>query len=1304
MHKLNSHTHKAGWLAFSLAVILATPGFHSHANAADPAFVGILAIAMEDGVAARLGLSDDVKAKLTELTNLREDQAFEIVMANKDLPPFEQTARLVPFVRESERQGYALLTVAQREKLRQIHIARQGMSSLGEPGIAQAIGLSEEQQVTVKRMLDERAVDMTKGGENERRITRMIYERKLAALLSDPQRGNWQTLAGLADAGLTVAKADVQPPTESQDDAEPKPAEGEPEVAEEPPAEDAAPAKAESTEDPPAAAEETPPAEAKEPAEPAEAATEPAADTTDDTAPAEAAEPTEEPPAVTEEPPTSDPAEPTEPAEDEMKPAADPTEDPAPAEDTAPAEGAADTETEPTEEPPAADPAETTEEGGMTPEEPTEEEPAAADTQPDEAVADSEAAVEALPGELRFNFDAAPWKDVLKWFADTADLSLNAVVIPLGTFSYRDDRVYTVEEAMDLLNSDLLTRGYTLIRRDRMLMVLDYEEEIPAELVTLVPIEELDKRGKYEYVQCIFPLARMSAEDAADMVDPFLAPHGRVTPFPNARQIQVVETGGKLRAIRDMIARVEEGSEAVVEVKLEHISAEEFLTIARGLLGLDEGQYSSDEIKIAVAVDGKTMYVTANPDKLSTLRGLVPLLDKEPEGDGPGDEPPKLELRTYFIKAADPEVVLRVLQTLLANMPGVRMEMDITSGKLVAWAYPDDHATIDETIKMLEGQIKDFKVIQLKQLDPELAVAAVNKFFGLVAGDDEEAPVRADAPIVDGDPITMQMWVRGTAAQIERIEDLVTKLEAPLLEESSGGNVRMIPLTGPDAITALENAELLWGRENKIRMVTPSALTPSRIRLRTITPLDEEPTGSLDEADGAGGLEDMLNRPGAGVPEFNPIAPANPPAKDAAQEKPTPPEPAAKTTPVDKSAVRWPGNVRFQFASQPPASQPAEPVQPKVAQPKASAAEIRVAITPGGIFIASDDLEALDEFEKRLRAVAGPGTGLMDQRDITVFYLKYAKAEVAHALLQEILSGHVDDSTSSLLGDMTTNLLGGGLLGNLLGGMAGGGGDDATEIYATGIVSIVADPRLNALVVEANPTDVKLIEELLKVIDRESSQTDIQTAGTPYPIVVKYASADEVAAVVREVFADRIATARSSGQRQASPEDIIRALRGQRGGRDQQSRGEEQKMTIGVDMRTNSIIVVAPEPLYRQVEALVELIDQPGLPDQDHVVAIPVPNAGVIAETLENVIAQRAATGQRTSSSGQPGAGSSGGPTPDQIRQRMEMFQRLRAAGGMMGGPGGMTGGRSGPGGGMRPSGGASSGRGGGSRGGRGGR
>jgi len=1247
------------------------------AAAADASFVGVLAFASEKDVAERLGLSEEVQAKLNELIERREGEALEIVLANKDLPPTAQTARLVPFVAESERQGFALLTVAQREKLQQIRIARQGMSALAEPGLVQSLGLSEEQQATVKQLLSERANDLTKGGENERRITRAIYERKFSAVLTDGQRSNWRKLAGFTDVEVAVAKVEAAPLAEQQAEA----AEEEPETSEQVAAKEPA-----SSEEP----AQVPADEAEEPEEEPEAVMEP--------------ESAEEQPAATEDAPPAEPEEadanPEQPAEgpvaqDDTKPT-DSEEESAASDEAAPPESeepAVESETGPADETMeveeetdaaqenadvAAEPSEMKDEGDTVPSElqpAAVEEESPTETRPAEPAVERDPASDPMADELRFNFDAALWKDVLEWFAEQADLAPAIETIPTGTFTYKDDRVYTVDQAIDLLNSYLLTKGYTLVRRERMLLVLDLENPIPDELVTLVTLEELGQCGRYELVKCMFPLARMKAEDAAEMIQNYLGPQGDVIPFPNARQILVTETAGKLRTIRDMIARVEDpavgAAETVVELNLENVSAEEVLTIARPLLGLEADVNTGEDISISVDMLGIRMFATGSADKLLMLKELIPLIDKAPaavEGED-AREPEKLEPRTYLIQAASPELVLRVLQTMLANLPGVRLEVDSVSRKLIAMAHPSEHEQIKETIELLEGQTLQFEVIPVERIDPQLAVMAVNKFFGLTSGDEEgDAAAPTDGPIVDGDPITGNVWVRGTAEQIQQIKDLVAKLEGPEDEAGSGGNVRMIPLSGAAAQTALETVEQFWNRSNKIRMVTPSALTPSDIRLRAITPLEQES--------------------GADVPNREPTLPVEPPAKDAGQTSQPTPETAPKESPVDKSAARRSGNFRFQFASQPSPSKPAQPEPSAEAPSDFAGADIRVAVTPGGIFIASDDLEALDAFENLLRSVSGP-TALLPQRDITVFYLKYAKAEVAHTLLQEILGGHTDDSTSSLLGDMASNLLGGGLLGSLVGGMAGGGGGDAvTTIEASGLVNIVPDPRLNALVVEANQADLDLIEELLQVIDRESSITDIQTSGMPRLIPVVYGSADEVAAVVNQVFADRLATSRS-GRQQPSPEDFIRALRGQRGGREQQqARGEEQKMTVGVDQRSNALIVTAPEPLFLQVEALVRQIDQPGSTDTDVVEIVPlrVSNPEVVQETLEKVLAST--TSGRSSNSGRSGAGpTSAGPSPDDIRRRMEFIQRLRSG---MGGPGGGMMGRGGPGGG-RPSGAPSS-------------
>ena len=108
-----------------------------------------------------------------------------------------------------------------------------------------------------------------------------------------------------------------------------------------------------------------------------------------------------------------------------------------------------------------------------------------------------------------------------------------------------------------------------------------------------------------------------------------------------------------------------------------------------------------------------------------------------------------------------------------------------------------------------------------------------------------------------------------------------------------------------------------------------------------------------------------------------------------------------------------------------------------------------------------------------LHGPCGRNAGLGESK-ITVFYLKYAKADVAASLIQQILSGGAGSSSGSigsLMGDITGNLMGGGggLMGMLLGtgGDAGAGDTMGATFEATSTVSIVADPRLNALVVQA---------------------------------------------------------------------------------------------------------------------------------------------------------------------------------------------------------------------------------------------
>lgn len=159
--------------------------------------------------------------------------------------------------------------------------------------------------------------------------------------------------------------------------------------------------------------------------------------------------------------------------------------------------------------------------------------------------------------KLRFAFRYQNWNEVLEWYAEQAELSLVSDGPIPGTFNYTDDKTYTVTEAMDLLNSVLLTKGYVLLRRDRLLLVVNVADGIPSDLVPRVTIEELGKHGKFELVSILFPLGHRDAETVRNEIRPLLG-CGNATALPQTRQILVTDRAGIMRTISEVIDSVPE--------------------------------------------------------------------------------------------------------------------------------------------------------------------------------------------------------------------------------------------------------------------------------------------------------------------------------------------------------------------------------------------------------------------------------------------------------------------------------------------------------------------------------------------------------------------------------------------------------------------------------------------------------------------------------------------------------------------------------------------------------------------------
>lgn len=1132
-------------------------------RAADRTFVGVLALAVEDDVAKELGLSDDVKQKLQDLIDRRETDVVDLSLTLKGLSPAEQAEKLAPFVAESEKLGLALLSATQRTKLAQLRIARDGMTTVAEPKVAEKIGLSEKQREDIEQLVKQHDAAVASGGEQARRLARAKFERELTAVLTKEQRAAWERLAGLAGADAAPA-----------DDDDDKPV-------------------------------------SKTPAE----------------------------------------------KDESDKPAADK---------------------------PAADKPESAEPAAKKPASPAKNGPRKTTTKTKSGDKDAAAKKPNGDGLIEFKFRFAPYKDVLAWFADQANLSLDSSVMPPGTFNLSDGRRYTPVQAIDILNSSLLVKGFTLIRREGMLFVWNLEDDIPDPLVELVTPEALNERGKYELVKCIFPLKKMTPEDAEKEIMKLMGPMGKVIVLTQARQIMVRETGAKLRAIRDILEAVENPDlrkdEKLQVIQLEHLTPEEFLTTARSVLGLPEGGNSAPDGSLRIAVDtpNARLLATGKAERVQRVEEIRKLLDTATKQANITELPEEPQLEIYSVGAADPNAVLQVLQTLLGGDTAVRLTTDPKTGNLVALAKPSQHGTIRETLKQMQKDASDVKVITLRRVDPQTAVVAINKLFG---GDEKGGG--GNAPKIESDPTARQLFVRGTTTQVQQIQSLLEQMgesDAALsADETDRGNVRLLPLSGRAARTALEQAEMLWPTVGKNRIIVKThSSTNTGIQSRTHRPAD--------------------NLPETSPPETKPQE-TKPPEAKSRQKSPAPAEPAAVPARRDASARKV---ARFEFVAFGEDESPADekPAKKKPARAPASdttsdMADIIVTVGPGGIVIASEDTEALDRFEALLKMLADRTR--TSSKDPTVFFLKFAKAESAAALLQEVLSGGGGGDSGgggggSLLGDLASGMLGdmgGGLLGGLLGG--GGGGGGVTKSLTGGSISIIPDGRLNALFIQASSGDLDLIEQLLQVIDQEGGPEEVQTQGRPRFIHVVNMPAEEVASVVRQAFPDRlIADASQQQQRQPSPEDFVRMLRGGggRGGRDSkaEAKREPAKMSIGVHTQSNSLIVTAPEPLFQEVKALVEHVDQAAATSRGDetttIVTVKRGNASAVQKALSAMTGGNVKVNTNSAQSGTtPGAaGGRGGDTqavpfpgsPEQIQQIQQRIDSFNRGGGGRGGrPGG---------------------------------
>jgi len=375
---------------------------------------------------------------------------------------------------------------------------------------------------------------------------------------------------------------------------------------------------------------------------------------------------------------------------------------------------------------------------------------------------------------LRFQFRYQKWADVLEWIAEEADLSLVLDAPPPGTFNYADQRAYTPTQAIDLLNGWLLTKGYTLIRRDRLLMCVDLQEGIPPRAVPRIAVDELPARGTFELLTLLLPLDGHSEEDVMIEVQPLLGKYGEVKSLPKTKQMLITDTAGNLRDIVALIQKIPKPTPPKPKPKpaappkpiLQIYTTEKIEPdLAKTILGqLISGTILSEP-------GDRRLTVHAPPAQQEIVQTVLAQM----EANRPADKRPRLE--TYPLKSSDNSELLETLQLVA---PEARFRVDSRLNQLLAWATPQQQSQVAETVGKLQQAVRpqerrQLEVYPLKKLDPETTLSLLQSLL-------PDANLTADATARNLIALAVLEDQQAIRNLLEQLQPQVAGAETPKLQ------------------------------------------------------------------------------------------------------------------------------------------------------------------------------------------------------------------------------------------------------------------------------------------------------------------------------------------------------------------------------------------------------------------------------------------------------------------------------------------------------------------------------------------
>jgi type II secretory pathway component GspD/PulD (secretin) len=391
-------------------------------------------------------------------------------------------------------------------------------------------------------------------------------------------------------------------------------------------------------------------------------------------------------------------------------------------------------------------------------------------------------------GLISFNFRYQAWPDVLDWLSRVSNMSLDWQELPTGFLNLTTQRPYTVEQTRDLINRNLLLRGFTMLENDDLLSVSKIAS-LDVGMIPRISTRELAafaKRRPHAFVKVSFELDWMLAAEAVEELKPMLSPNHKLSALSKTNRLEAVDAATNLRDVLILLNQEQSdvGQEQLVkQFVLEYVRASEVKTQLEELLGMESKSAAGGggsargnsqqmrqmqqmrqqmqqmqqqarkqkkgapapktEAKVYLIVNHRKNSILANapPDKMAIISQAVDALDvKSNRADSLLDR--RYQIQIYRLRSMDPTALVKTLEDLGDLDPVTRLEADTSNKSIIVYGSVLDHAMISQLLKRLDGMTRKFEVVRLRKAWPMLGPNKLN----LPKVEKDEQPRKTDLP------------------------------------------------------------------------------------------------------------------------------------------------------------------------------------------------------------------------------------------------------------------------------------------------------------------------------------------------------------------------------------------------------------------------------------------------------------------------------------------------------------------------------------------------------------------------------